>query len=53
MRHAHDDHRWVTLAEASDLTVAPADIPILARLCDWCADAQTDRTQRSGMGERR
>jgi 8-oxo-dGTP diphosphatase len=31
---AHDEHRWVTLAEAGGLTVAPADIPILERLRD-------------------
>ena len=32
--HAHDDHRWVPLSEAEELPLAPADIPILARLRD-------------------
>jgi 8-oxo-dGTP diphosphatase len=31
---AHDEHRWVTLAEAGELMLAPADIPILERLRD-------------------
>ena len=31
-RHAHDDHRWVTLGEVGQLTLAPADVPIVQRL---------------------
>ena len=31
---AHDEHRWVSLLEVEELTLAPADIPILARLRD-------------------
>jgi mutator mutT protein len=31
---AHDDHRWVALSKANELTLAPADIPILERLRD-------------------
>lgn len=31
---AHDEHRWVTLAEAGELALAPADVPILERLRD-------------------
>jgi 8-oxo-dGTP diphosphatase len=31
---AHDDHRWVRPLEAEELTLAPADIPILERLRD-------------------
>ena len=31
---AHDDHRWVALSQANELTLAPADIPILERLRD-------------------
>jgi hypothetical protein len=34
MRHAHDDHRWVSLGDIDELTLAPADIPILERLRD-------------------
>lgn len=29
---AHDAHRWVTPSESGELPVAPADVPILARL---------------------
>ena len=32
MNHAHDDHRWVTLSEVEQLTLAPADVPIVQRL---------------------
>jgi 8-oxo-dGTP diphosphatase len=31
---AHDDHRWVAPRAAEQLTLAPADVPILARLRD-------------------
>ena len=32
MKYAHDDHRWVTLGEVEQLTLAPADVPIVQRL---------------------
>lgn len=32
--YAHDDHRWVRLSQIDELTLAPADIPILERLRD-------------------